>query len=399
MKKEINVTERQRPTLDGGSYDVVVVGGGVAGISAALAARRSGSSVLLLEREYSLGGLATLGLVTIYLPICDGLGHQVSYSIAEELLRLSVSVGYESKYPKPWLEGGSDEEKRKTRFQVRYNAAAFALLCEELLLKEGVKILYGSHVCAASVTDEKIEAVIAEGVDGKTAYFGSSFVDASGDAILAQAAGEETVTYSPNVNAAWYYYVDEGKNDLKMLGYSENPANRDENKKRYAVCDTEAVSEFMTDGHAAILNVIREMGVTKEKEITAISGIPQYRMTRRIASLRDCSFDDDKKYIEDSVGVFSSWYERGPVYELPFRALCGKNISNMYAAGRIIGADDRAWYNTRVIPICAVSGEAAGRAASMLAKEESVEIEKLRSALRSAGVRLHVSEVLDTAEG
>ena len=114
MKKHINVTENPRPTIDGGKYDTVVVGGGVAGIAAALSARRSGASVLLLEREYSLGGLATLGLVTIYLPICDGMGHQVSFSIAEELLRLSMSLGHEAKYPTPWIEGGSFEEKAKT---------------------------------------------------------------------------------------------------------------------------------------------------------------------------------------------------------------------------------------------------------------------------------------------
>ena len=386
--------ERERPVNNGGEYDVVIVGGGVAGIAAALAARRSGASVLLLEREYSLGGLATLGLVTIYLPICDGMGHQVSYSIAEELLRLSISVGHEAKYPKPWLLGGTLEEKNKTRFQVRYNAAAFALLCEELLLKEGVKILYGSHVCAVSLDREgHINAVIAEGVDGRRAYYGKAFIDASGDAILAEAAGEETATYIPNVNAAWYYYIDEGKNDLKMLGYSENPAKKDENKKRYAVCDTEAVSEFMTDGHASILEVIREMGVSKEKEITAISGIPQYRMTRRIVSKRDCSLDDDKKYIPDSVGLFSNWYTRGPIYEMPFGALCGKRIENLYAAGRVIGADDGAWYNTRVIPICAVSGEGAGRAAAMYAREGRVEIEKLQRELKDAGVLLHVSEL------
>lgn len=393
MKKYISVNENPRPTLDGGKYDTIVVGGGVAGIAAALSARRSGASVLLLEREYSLGGLATLGLVTIYLPICDGMGHQVSFSIAEELLRLSMSVGYEAKYPKPWIEGGTLEEKAKTRYQVRYNAAAFALLCEELLLKEGVKILYGSHVCGAVRNGDKIEAVIAEGVDGRTAYFADAFVDASGDAILAEAAGEETVLHSPNVNAAWYYYVSEGKNDLKMHGYSEKPGKEDESRKRYKVCDTEAVTEFMTDGHSQILEIIRQMGVSREHEITSISGVPQYRMTRRIASRRDCTLDDDKKYISDSVGTFSSWYSRGPVYELPFGALCGKQIENLYAAGRIIGADDGAWYNTRVIPICAVSGEAAGRAAAMYAREGTVSVDKLQEELRAAGVTLHCGEL------
>ena len=70
--------------------DVLVAGGGIAGISAALAAARAGAKVTLLERGFMLGGLATAGLVTIYLPLDDGMGHQVSYGIVEELLRLAL---------------------------------------------------------------------------------------------------------------------------------------------------------------------------------------------------------------------------------------------------------------------------------------------------------------------
>ena len=59
-------------------YDVAVCGGGFAGISAALAAARQGKQVALFEKQYMLGGLGTAGLVTIYLPLCDGFGHQGS---------------------------------------------------------------------------------------------------------------------------------------------------------------------------------------------------------------------------------------------------------------------------------------------------------------------------------
>ena len=66
-----------------GEYDVVVAGGGIAGVAAALAAKRNGAKVLLIEKQFLVGGLATLGLITIYLPLCDGEGKQVSFGIAE----------------------------------------------------------------------------------------------------------------------------------------------------------------------------------------------------------------------------------------------------------------------------------------------------------------------------
>ena len=99
--------------------DVLVCGGGFAGISAALAAARQGKKVILLEKQFVLGGLATAGLVTIYLPLCDGLGRQVSYGIAEELFRLSISMGAEEKYPANWLDGNGFRTAEDPRFEVR----------------------------------------------------------------------------------------------------------------------------------------------------------------------------------------------------------------------------------------------------------------------------------------
>ena len=84
------IKEPVRNTEVYGEYDVVVAGGGIAGIAAALAAARNGAKTVLLESEYLLGGLATVGVVTNYLPICDCKGTQISFGIAEENRSLSL---------------------------------------------------------------------------------------------------------------------------------------------------------------------------------------------------------------------------------------------------------------------------------------------------------------------
>ena len=146
--------------------EVLVAGGGFAGISAALSAARQGADVTLVEREYILGGLGTAGIVTLYLPLCDGMGKQVSFGIAEELFRLSIKYGAEDKYPTAWLEPGNEELRKKQRFEVQYIPHLFALLEEKLLIENGVKILYGTCVCSVAMDGKKISSVIVENKSG-----------------------------------------------------------------------------------------------------------------------------------------------------------------------------------------------------------------------------------------
>ena len=220
------------------SCDVLVAGGGIAGIAAALAARRAGADVLLLEREYVLGGLATAGLVTVYLPLDDGAGHQMSFGIAEELLRLSTvhaRENREGRNPAAWLDGGTFEEKRDGhRFEVQFNPALFAIECEKLLLNEGVRILYGTIVCDVHKSGDLIDSVIIENKSGRSAVRIRSVVDCTGDADICLYAGAPTETFRQgNVLAAWYYFLGSGQteNQLKMLGYADIPEN--EKKKRW----------------------------------------------------------------------------------------------------------------------------------------------------------------------
>lgn len=383
----------ETPILE--THSVIVAGGGIAGIAAALAAAREGADVLLIEREFLLGGLATLGLVTIYLPLCDGRGHQVSFGIAEELFRLSICHGAEANYPKAWLDGGSEKEKAEgQRFEVRYNAHLLALEAEKLLLQNGVKILYGTTVCAAHKTEDKIDALVVENKSGRYALgVSGSVVDCTGDADICKLSGAKTVTFSQgNVLAAWHYFIKNGAPELRMLGFSDVPDKQktgNEQKPliahRFTGLDGMELSEMTQAAHEQMLaNILESKKKYPAYVPITLPTIPQIRMTRRIAGVRTMDDTEMFKEFPDAVGMFSDWRKRGPVYKLPFGTLYGREVKNLICAGRNISVTDAMWDITRVIPVCAVSGEAAGRAAAMtdnFAAFAETDLKRLQSKL------------------
>lgn len=397
------ITEPERKTEVRGEYDVVVAGGGVAGIASALAARRNGAETLLVERGFALGGLATLGLVTVYLPLCDGLGNQVSFGIAEELLRLSVKHGAEGRMPEKWLGGSSREERAAGgRFEVQFSANVFAILCEQLLLSEGVDILYGTTVCSIAVENGRITHLVVENKSGRSAIGLKSAVDATGDADVCALAGEETALYpQKNILAAWYYSVEGGRNNLHPLGYCETPdADRNGSGKsdpavhRFTGIDARENSEFMFRSHVSQLTDFLSAGdLSREHSLSAIPAVPQLRMTRRIVGVSEVTQKLDHCKAADSAGLFSNWKKSGPVYALPLSSLYGRRVKNLICAGRCISADNSMWDVMRVIPVCAVSGEAAGTAASMSDDFANADLAQIQSALRKGGVKLHFDEL------
>jgi hypothetical protein len=93
--------------------------------------------------------------------------------------------------------------------------------------------------------------------------------------------------------------------------------------------------------------------------------------------------------------LFSNWKKRGPIYELPYRILHGRKIKNLAAAGRAISATPDMWDVTRVIPVCAVTGEAVGTAAALGKNFDEVNISELQNKLRNNGIKIHVQEVME----
>ncbi len=379
-------------------YDIAVCGGGFAGISAALAAAREGKKVVLFEKQYMLGGLGTAGLVTIYLPLCDGYGHQVSFGISEELLKLSITYGAEARYPENWLDGIGTRTENDKRYLVQYNAQVFAILAEQLLLKEGVDIMYGSYVVDVDVEDKKIKRLYVENKSGRTPYEVSAVVDATGDCDIAWFANAPTDTFKQgNVLAAWYYFANENGHQLQQLGASDIPDEEREGKETKTLIDRrftglygKELSEMTCISHKTTLeHWLKKREDDKNAVISTIATTPQIRMTRKIVGEYILSHTEEHKYFEDSIGMVSNWKKRGPVYEVPFRTLYSAEIKNLIVAGRCTSVNEALWDVMRVIPCCAVTGEAAGTAAAMTDDFSSLDVKALQEKLKKNGVALH----------
>lgn len=399
------IIEEEKRLPVSADYDVVVAGGGIAGIAASLAAARQGARVLLLEREYLLGGLATLGLVTAYLPLCDGNGHQVSFGIAEELLRLAIQYGADGISPDAWLDENRLEDRRIQRFYAKYNANMFALLSERLLLSSGVDVLYGTSVCGGKVDNGRVKALYIENKSGRSAVLLRAVIDATGDADVCNYAGAKTRQFAQkNVLAAWYYSRGSGDPVLHTLGISDIPDDERDpsepalaflNDKRYSGLEAAELSQMAIDAHAVILDrFLRETESPNACNLTNIPALPQIRMTRCLLG-QSVLNPDAFQYRRDSIGLVPNWKCRGPVYEIPFSSLYGNDVSNLLVAGRCISTNDAMWDITRAIPACAVTGEAAGTAAALTDNFPALgsNILPLQQALSENGVRIHVSQI------
>ena len=383
-------------------YDIAVCGGGFAGISAALAAARMGKKVVLFEKEYMLGGLGTAGLITIYLPLCDGYGHQVSFGIAEELLKLSIKYGAEDRYPENWLDGKGTRTVNDKRYLVQYNAQLFAILAEQLLIENGVSVMYGSYVVDVETENKKINALYVENKSGRTWYGIRMVVDATGDCDIAHFSGVLTETFKQgNSLAAWYYYTDENGYNLQQLGVIDIPNSEKTGKeekliesRRFSGLDGEEISEMLCISHKTTLeHWLKKREKNESAVISTIATIPQIRMTRKIVGEYVMSHTEEHTYFEDSIGMVSNWKKRGPVYEVPFRTLYSKEMKNLITAGRCTSVNEELWDVMRVIPCCAVTGQAAGTAAAMTDDFSALDVKSLQKQLKVSGVVLHECEL------
>lgn len=369
-------------------YDVIVVGGGIAGIAASLSAAREEKRVLLIESSFQLGGLATSGLISIYLPLDDGEGHQICYGICEELIKLSISCDDTKNIDERWAKA-TLEERKSMRYETAYNPQLFAILTEQLLINNNVEILYGGNVYKTNVVDNFIKYINVATRTENLIISANSYIDCTGDATLCSMVGEKTVTCDKgNYLAYWYNKLYKNKNCLMLKGQIDLNYNSNIDYPVFNGVDSFELSKVMSEMHSRILDdFLKTSNETNDYSLVTLPTISQIRMTRRLVGKYELDINDYKKEFSDSLGMFSSWIHKGRVYQLPIGSLLCEQIKNLCVAGRCISVSYTSmWDVTRVIPVCAVSGEACGLIAAHNNDFSNIDVVKLQNILKERNI-------------
>ena len=362
-------------------YDVVVAGGGIAGVAAAVASARRGIKTALIEKTVFAGGLATTGIVYIYLPLCDGNGTQVTYGLSEELLKESIKYG-PGDIPENWKNEKSAEEAK--RYIVRFSPASYMLALDEIMLNAGVDVWYDTLITDTVVEGDRLKSIEVCNKSGKGLISAKCFVDATGDADLAHLSGHDCPV-EDNSSAIWAIeYIEEDIHRNRKLGGNVavfQGGGTGVPRMGQPGIDGKLVSDFILKGREKYRKRLTDSYESGRHDRNnhfplMLPAMAQLRMTRRIDGQFTLSDGMEWTGFEDSIGMAADWRKPGYVWEIPFRSLLPKGIKNLVAAGRCISSEGDAWDVMRVIPVAALTGEAAGAAAS-LSVEKDIELNEL----------------------
>ncbi len=369
------------------TYDVIVVGGGIAGVAAAVSAAREGVTVLLMEKSFNLGGLATGGLISWYEPLCDGEGHQMIYGIAEELIRLSAKYGFDN-LPQKW-GGDGRNQPRNERYSCFYSPGIFAAALDEYVTDNGVELLFDTLGTYPVMEGGHCRSMIVENLNGREFYEAKTVIDATGTATVMHRAGVPTVEGKNYITyiAHWYdmKQVEKLQEDGDVCAFRKwmNTGSdmfgkgHPEGVDLISGVTAEGITTYMVEGKKSLLRKVAEKD-RQRFDVMSIPDMPQLRTIRRIVGKCDFNAVDGETY-EDSIGNCGDFRPdgKGKHYQIPLGALYHEGFDNLLAAGRIISAPQGdGWEVARVIPVCALTGEAAGKAAALCVKKQ-VGVEKV----------------------
>ena len=411
----IREPERQTPVV--AEVEVLVCGGGFAGVAAAVCAARNGAQVLLVERYGFLGGLVTGGLVITTPPLDNGLNRE----IGERLRRKHVYA--------PLQKPGAE------MIALKMHAIDPEVVKQELveMLRETrSEILLHSLIVGSIVEDGAVKGVLIENKAGRQAILAKAVVDATGDAdVAAFAKAPFRVVKKPITMMFNMAGVDVDR----VLAWVGNWSNlkkvvTDAVGRGELKFDLGTTLEWGTPGvhaecliHPGEINVwsgnLRGMDALDPKQLTEAELITRDHVMRLVSYLRAQVPGFEGAWIEltspilgvratrQLVGTVSPTMQEvrntkfadtiaKPYAEdtirLPFASLLPQGADNLLVAGRCISADEEAMGQLRLIPVCSATGEAAGTAAALAVRARvspsKLDISRLQGALAKQGVQL-----------
>jgi hypothetical protein len=393
-------------------YDIVIAGAGVAGVAAALEAARSGFKTALVEKTVFFGGLATTGMVNIYLPLDDGAGRQVIYGIAEELLHLSLKYG-PGEVPKGWRKDAPRTPgKAAPRYLAAFSPAAFILALDEVLQSAGVTLWLDTLACVPVIEGQRIKGVEVENKGGRGRLLAQVVIDATGDADLVYRAGSPCVEQD-NWMSLWMQQL--SKTGLEKALHSQDPeallkatcfrvgatdtgAGHPEGMPKFYGATGEQVTQFVLEGRRLLREYYQRQEEDRSEQFPmTLPAMAQYRTTRRITGREGMQDGQDHLPRATSIGLTCDWRKPGPIWEIPYGALLPAGVTGILAAGRCIDSSGDAWQVTRVIPPAALTGQAAGVAAGLAVRQgttpEKIEAAEVQKAMRKRGIPIHIEEL------
>lgn len=422
------ITEPARTLPVYGEFDVVVVGGGPAGLAASVSAAKQGARTLLVERYGFLGGMGTAGGVTNFAGLYgrkNGEMQQVVHGVVDELLQRIDALGGLNE-PQDGMQG---------RIRVRsYDVSAYKCAADQWLLAAGVQLLFHAWAAAVVMEGRQISALVVETKSGRRAIRAQRFIDCSGDADVAHFAGVPfelgdghdsglfpttmfrvghvdavralaAVGEFKAINALMaqslarepgrYKFPREGAILRPQKNPTEWRANvtqiRNASGTAMDATDARQLSEGELEGRRQITEYFRflrnEVPGFEQSAIVDIAPQVGIRETRRIQGLYALTGEDilSSARFDDAIGINAwpmelhadgriDWQfprnidgAQGRAYnDLPWRMLVPANINNLLVAGRCASMTHEGQSAARASGGCFVMGQAAGTAASQL---------------------------------
>jgi len=387
--------------------DVVVAGGGVAGVAAALTASRDGAKVLLIERFGQLGGQATGGLVTLQLGF-GRLEFGLNKEIGEAIMEQGADI-METMDEWKWVEDMGFTSKKR----ILYDGEDMKYLLERMLVEGNVEILYHSYIVGTVVEEGTVKGVIIESKAGRSVALGKVVVDATGDGdVFANAGAEyETEEHPWGITLGHRYggldmekalrYQEEHKDEYealideleKIIGvrYRWRPSAREgitlcmgPRLNNYDVLDPRDSTKLEMRGKEIAMKALKFLkeNVPGFEKAFIVEFAPQFgiRVTRRLIGEYILSTEEVKKGARFDDAVIRS------IYDVPYGILLPKEIDGLLVAGRCVsmtpGVDE-----LRLIGPCIATGEVAGTAAAISVKNNvkprDIDIKELQEALQN----------------